>query len=76
MNKNNETGNTLEESVRHFFLSEGFYVVRGILLTIDTDTITDIDLLLFKKISPLVRNKANVDIRFRKRPQTFERRLP
>ncbi|MCG6146591.1 hypothetical protein [Leptospira bandrabouensis] len=75
MNKNKEKGNILEESIRHFFLSEGFYVVRGIILSIDTDTITDIDLLLFKKISPLVRNKANVDIRNRKRPQTFERML-
>jgi hypothetical protein len=67
-------GLTLEEVLRKYFLELGFYVVRGVKLFFQNDSeITDIDLWLYNKISPIIRHKTNVDAKYKARPKAMER---
>jgi hypothetical protein len=66
-------GEDMEEKLRNYFLSLGFYVVRSIDFEYRNFSITDIDLFLYKKASPFTRVRINVDIKNKKTPQAIER---
>lgn len=62
-----------EEQLRVYFLSLGYYVSRGVKIRVDGSDITDIDLWLYHKHSPLGRERINVDVKNKKTPQAIER---
>jgi len=66
-------GELIEELLRNYFLSLGYFVVRGILLKYENNDLTDIDLYLYGRSSSLTRQRINVDIKNKKSPQAFER---
>lgn len=63
----------MEESLRRYFLSLGYYVLRGVKFRYHTFDVTDIDLWLYAKTSALHRQRTNVDIKNKKTPQALER---
>lgn len=72
---NQNKGLKTEELLRNYFLELGFFVVRGILFKYDKTHLTDIDLVLFNRPSTLTRERINVDIKDKQRPQATERIL-
>lgn len=68
-------GELMEELLRNYFLSLGYYVVRGIKYKYEGCDITDVDLYLYGRSSSLTRERINVDIKNKKSPQAFERIL-
>jgi len=68
-------GELMEEQIRNYFLSIGYYVARGVKYRYDNIDITDIDLYLYGRSSSLTRQRINVDIKNKKSPQAFERIL-
>ncbi|WP_025653119.1 MULTISPECIES: hypothetical protein [unclassified Psychrobacter] len=68
-------GELLEEKLRSYFLNNGYYVVRGAKYSYKGHDITDIDLLLYGRVSSLSRERTNVDIKNKKSPKAFERIL-
>lgn len=62
-----------EENLRSYFLWLGYYVLRGVKLKRGEIDLTDIDLLLFGRTSPLSRERINVDSKNKKTPQAAER---
>lgn len=70
-----DKGGNAEEALRDYFLSQGFYVVRGAKVIFRDFHVTDVDLFLYSRPSSFTRERANVDIKKRKTPQAFERIL-
>lgn len=68
-------GEMMEEQLRNYFLSLGYYVVRGVKFKYEKFDITDIDLYLYNRSASISRQRINVDIKNRKIPQAFERIL-
>lgn len=68
-------GELMEEKLRLYFLNSGYYVVRGIKYSYESNEITDIDLMLYGRVSILNRIRTNVDIKNKKSPKAFERIL-
>lgn len=66
-------GYATEEMLRNYFITLGFYVLRGVKFKYKSFDVTDVDLLLFGKSSPLKRERVNVDIKNKKTPQAIER---
>lgn len=66
-------GAAAEEALRNYFLSIGFFVVRGCLFKFNQFDVTDVDLWLYGKSSALSRERLNVDIKNKKTPQALER---
>jgi hypothetical protein len=66
-------GPAAEEALRNYFLSIGYFVVRGSKFQFHNFDVTDIDLWLYGKASPLRRERLNVDIKNKKTPQALER---
>lgn len=66
-------GEHMEELLRNYFLSLGYYVVRGVKFRYQDFDVTDIDLYLYGRASSLTRERINVDIKNKKSPQVFER---
>lgn len=66
-------GFSAEENLRAYFLWLGYYVLRGVKLKRDAVDLTDIDLLLIGRSSPLSRERINVDSKNKKSPQAAER---
>ena len=62
-----------EENLRAYFLWLGYYVLRGVKLKKSHVDLTDIDLLLVGRTSPLSRERINVDSKNKKIPQAAER---
>ena len=71
----NTKGLVAEECLRAYFLDIGYYVVRGIYFQYKGENVTDIDLWLYNKNSLLTRERINVDVKDKKRPQATERLL-
>src|SRR6266850_4219848 len=68
-------GELMEERLRMYFLSLGYYVARGVKFRYENIEITDIDLFLYGRSSIVTRVRINVDIKNKKSPQAFERIL-
>lgn len=66
-------GAAAEEALRNYFLSIGYYVVRGAKFTYNRFDVTDVDLWLYSRNSPLSRERVCVDIKNKKTPQALER---
>jgi hypothetical protein len=66
-------GAAAEEALRNYFLSIGYYVVRGSKFTFNRFDVTDVDLWLYARNSPLSRERICVDIKNKKTPQALER---
>ena len=66
-------GPAAEEAIRNYFLSIGYFVVRGCKFKYNQFDVTDIDLLLYGKSSAFSRERLNVDIKNKKTPQALER---
>lgn len=73
MNAKLSKGYETEEILRNYFLGLGFFVARGVKFKYKNLDVTDIDLLIFSKESPLIRSRINVDIKNKKTPQAIER---
>lgn len=73
MSNTTSKGIAMEELLRNYFDSSGFYAVRGAYLKIDGSAVTDIDIWLYNKSSPLTRERINVDCKNKKSSQARER---
>ncbi len=68
-----DKGRRAEESLRSYFRELGYFVVRGVKIRVDGVDVTDVDLWLYNRVSPLTRERINVDIKNKKTPQALER---
>ncbi|MBL0939303.1 MAG: hypothetical protein IBJ03_10425 [Gemmatimonadaceae bacterium] len=66
-------GAAAEEMLRNYFLSLGYYVARGCKFVYHGFDVTDVDLFLYARSSPLSRERICVDIKNKKTPQALER---
>ena len=72
-NKSLSKGPAAEESLRSYFKSIGYFVVRGVGFEYSGYMLTDVDLWLYLKESTIARTRINVDIKRKKTPQAMER---
>jgi hypothetical protein len=68
-----DKGAEAEELLRDYFLSLGYFTVRGLKFTYQGNDVTDVDLWLYHRHSPISRERVNVDIKNKKTPQAIER---
>jgi hypothetical protein len=68
-------GSATEELLRRYFIKLGYFVVRGVPITVGGDDVTDIDLWLYNRHSPVARERVNVDIKNKQRAKAVERIL-
>ena len=66
-------GHEMEERLRAYFLSLGYYVLRGVKFTYNRFDVTDVDLWLYLRPTPISRERCNVDVKNKKTPQALER---
>lgn len=66
-------GSEMEERLRAYFLSLGYYVLRGVKFQFNNFDVTDIDLWLYSRPTSISRERCNVDIKNKKTPQALER---
>lgn len=66
-------GYEMEERLRAYFLSLGYYVLRGVKFSFNRFDVTDIDLWLYLRATPISRERSNVDIKSKRIPQALER---
>lgn len=66
-------GPLLEESLRAYFLTAGYYVARGVPFVYEGFDVTDIDLWIYGRASSVSREITIVDIKNKKTPQAIER---
>ncbi|QTR53708.1 hypothetical protein [Thiothrix unzii] len=66
-------GENAEEKLRLYFLSLGYFVVRSVKAEYKGFDVTDVDLFLYSRSSPISRERTNVDIKMKQRPQALER---
>jgi hypothetical protein len=66
-------GANAEEALRRYFLSLGYFAVRGIAFKYKGFDVTDVDLWLYQRSSLITRDRTNVDIKNKKTPQAIER---
>lgn len=66
-------GEFMEEQLRAYFLSLGYYVVRGAKFKFHGVEVTDIDLWLYQRSTPISRERINVDIKNKSKPAAIER---
>lgn len=68
-------GPLLEELVRAYFSSQGFFSLRSVPYRYDGDDVTDIDVWLYSRQTLSVRVKGIVDVKNKKSPKAYERVL-
>lgn len=66
-------GPALEEALRNYFLTIGYFVARGCKFTYSGFDVTDVDLWLYARNSALSRERVCVDVKNKKTPQALER---
>ncbi len=66
-------GYEMEERLRAYFLSLGYYVLRGVKFTYNKFDVTDVDLWLYLRPTAISRERCNVDVKNKKTPQALER---
>ncbi|MCI0391708.1 MAG: hypothetical protein MOB07_23440, partial [Acidobacteria bacterium] len=64
-----------EEALRSYFLEMGYFAVRGAPFFYKSLEVTDVDIWLYVKSSSFSRERACVDIKRKRSPQTLERVL-
>jgi hypothetical protein len=73
MAKEVNKGQKMEETLRIYFLKSGYYVIRGVPFKYKDFDITDIDLWLYNRTSPVSREISIVDVKNKKTPLAIER---
>jgi len=68
-----DIGGRAEEVLREYFLATGYFVVRGLKLAYGGADVTDLDLWLYLRPSPLARERVNVDAKYKQTPKALER---
>jgi hypothetical protein len=68
-----EKGYALEEAIRGYFLSNGYYVVRGVPFVYRGYDVTDIDIWAYERPSSLSRHRVIVDCKNKTTPKAIER---
>ena len=71
--KSGKKGFETEEIVRSYFLTAGFFAVRGVILRNNGDELTDIDLWLYERSATLARRRIVIDIKDNAQPKAAER---
>ncbi|GGP78947.1 hypothetical protein [Shewanella ulleungensis] len=66
-------GEKAEERLRSYFLNLGYFVVRSVNASFQGFEVTDVDLFLYSRTSPISRERTNVDVKMKQRPQALER---
>lgn len=66
-------GAAAEEALKRYFTDLGYFVVRGMSVIVGDSDVTDIDLWLYNRPSPLTRERINVDVKNKRTPQALER---
>lgn len=66
-------GELAEERLRLYFLNLGYFVVRSIKAQYQGFDVTDVDLFLYSRSSPISRERTNVDVKMKQKPQSLER---
>ena len=66
-------GEMAEEALRAYFLTLGYFAVRSVPFNYQGYNVTDVDLWLYMKPSPLSRERVCVDVKRKKTPQAMER---
>jgi len=66
-------GELAEEALKAYFVTLGYFVVRSVPFNYSGYDVTDVDLWLYMKSSPLNRDRTCVDIKRKKTPQAIER---
>jgi hypothetical protein len=66
-------GEQMEEQLRAYFITLGYYVIRGAKLKFHGVEVTDVDLWIYNRSTPIFRERINVDIKNRKSPAAIER---
>ncbi|MGF1718265.1 hypothetical protein L4D08_25750 [Photobacterium chitinilyticum] len=72
-NKDLKKGELAEERLRLYFLNLGYFVIRSIKAEYKGFDVTDVDLFLYSRPSPISRERTNVDVKMKQRPQALER---
>lgn len=70
-----DKGGIAEEALREYFKGLGSFVLRGVPVKEGSETVTDIDLWIYTRSSPLSRHVTIVDIKNKKRGRAFERAI-
>jgi hypothetical protein len=70
-----DKGGKMEELLREYFLDLGFFAVRGVPVTHAGIDITDVDIWLYLRPSPVGRERVNVDAKYKATPKALERIL-
>ncbi len=70
-----DKGGRTEELLRAYFLAGGYFAVRGVPLHFGDTEVTDIDVWLYLRPSPLGRERVNVDAKDKSKPKALERIL-
>ena len=70
-----QKGVDAEEALRGYFRSIGYFVLRDVPFVYKRDDITDVDLWLYVRATPLAAERSCVDVKRRKTPQAMERVL-
>lgn len=68
-------GFVLEEVLRRYFLSSGFFVIRGVPFRLGEEDATDVDLWLYERPTGTARRVQICDIKYKQRPKAVERIL-
>jgi hypothetical protein len=66
-------GEFMEEQLRIYFLELGYYVIRGAKFKFAGVEVTDVDLWLYQRSTPIARERINVDIKNKTKPMAIER---
>lgn len=66
-------GPSAEHRLAEYFRRLGYFVVRGILVRESGYDVTDLDLFLYNRQSPIGRERINVDAKNKRTPQAMER---
>lgn len=70
-----DKGGRTEEALREYFLRAGYFAVRGVPFWYDGVDVTDVDIWLYIRPSPLGRERICVDAKDRGKPKALERIL-
>ena len=66
-------GLSLEELLRAYFIRSGYFVIRGVPLIMNNETLTDIDLWLYGRSTGGARIVRICDIKYKLKPKAIER---
>ncbi len=70
-----DKGGRTEELLREYFLKAGYFAVRSVPFVHEDFDVTDVDIWLYLRPSPLGRERVGVDAKDRGRPKAMERVL-